>query len=184
MGIIDWIILAVLLIFVVQGFRRGLAAAVLNICGAIATFFLVGQLFPLVRNSLITKFTFHPILASITGVVLIVVMIVIILRLLVHLLNGALKIAHLGFINQALGMLFGFVHGLLIVIVVMVLLDYAPKFSTPLKDASKHRVYAAVDTLKEDIFTQLHLKQRDKYKEILDRFNKKDEPKLIPNGQH
>ena len=165
-----------LLIFLVQGFRKGLAAALIRIGGTIAAFFLVGQFYPLVRNSLILNFKLHGILATLVAVILIGVLLMVVIRLLIYVMNRLLKAVNLSFFNKLLGALFGLGNGLLCVIVLMVVLDYVPKVSTPLKDSGKHRVYAAVDTLKDDLFTQLKLTEKDKYLKILDSL-KKDKDK-------
>ena len=81
---------------------------------------------------------------------------------------------HLSFPNKLLGMIFGFANGLLIVIVFMVALDYFPSVTIPLKDGSKHRVYAAVDTFKEDIFTQLKFSERDRFHQISETLKEKE----------
>ncbi len=180
MGIIDWIILIVLLAFLVQGFRKGLAATLVKIGGAVAAFLLVGQFYPLVRNSLILNYKLGGFLATLVAVVLIGILILVVIRLLIYLLNTLLKAAQLSFINKFLGLVAGLVMGLLCVIIFMTLLDYVPKLATPLKDSANHRVYAAVDTLKEDLFTQLKLTQRDKYHQLLDKLKKDKDADKAP----
>jgi hypothetical protein len=48
-------------------------------------------------------------------------------------------------------------------------MDYIPSLSTPLKVGSKHRVYAAVDTLKTDLVNTIKLKQYDRYLKVMDK---------------
>ena len=55
----------------------------------------------------------------------------------------------------------------------MVLLDYAPKLSEPLKDHANHRVYAAMDVFKEDIFDNLKMNEHNRFNEIREK-QKKD----------
>jgi uncharacterized membrane protein required for colicin V production len=71
----------------------------------------------------------------------------------------ALKLSNL---NRFLGAVLGVINGLLVVIILMVILDFMPKLSTPLKDGEKHRVYAGVNLVKEEIFTKLNLTERMK----------------------
>jgi uncharacterized membrane protein required for colicin V production len=174
MGIIDWLIVAVLVAFTVQGFLKGLVATLVRICGGVATFLLIGQIYPLVKNSLIVNFKLGIIPASILAVILIIVVTAVVMRLLAWLLTRVVKAVKLSFMNKLTGLALGFANGLLVVIVCMVLLDYAPKLSTPLKDGSKHRVYAAVDTFKEDIFTQLKFNERDRFQQIRGALKKKE----------
>jgi len=177
MGVIDWIILAVLLIMAGMGFRKGLAGSLLQICGTIAIFFLVGHFYPLARNGLSQNFKLSGFLATLVAIVLIGVLLFVVLRILIWLINRLISVANLSFANKLLGLLFGLANGLLVVIVAMVMLDYLPRLSTPLKNPAQHRIYAAVDTLKEDLFQQLKLKQRDKYLDLLHKLRKdKDTP--------
>lgn len=178
MGIIDWIMLGILLIFAVQGFRKGLAAALVQIVAAVAVFLLWGQFYPLVRNSLVLNFKLHGVVATLVALVLIIVLMLVIVRILIFLLNRLLRAVNLSLPNKFLGLVFNLINGLLCLFVVMVLLDYAPKLSTPLKDPARHRVYSGVNTLKEDLISQLKLKQRDKYLELRNKVkrDKEQEP--------
>lgn len=169
MGIMDWIILAVLAFFMVQGLRRGLAASLVGIAGTIASFFLASHFYPLVKNSLLINYKMNFILASVVAGILIVVLFVVVLRLVIFTLNRMISAVKLSGLNKLLGLVFGFFNGLLVVMVCMVLLDYLPPLSDPLKNPAKHRIYAAVDTLKTDLVQTLKLKQYDKYLNILDK---------------
>ncbi|MBW6513265.1 MAG: CvpA family protein [Candidatus Syntrophosphaera sp.] len=169
MGVIDWIILAALLFTAALGFRRGLVGAILQICGTIATFFLAGHFYPLVRNSLVINFKLNNLLATIIAVVLIVVVVTVVIHIVIWLINRLIKAVNLTGLNKLLGFLFGLLNGLLAVMVVMIVLDYFPSLTTPLKDGSKHRVYVAVDTLKTDLLEKLKLTEHEKYHEILEK---------------
>ncbi len=171
MGIIDWLMLLVLLIFTIQGFRHGLVGTLLQIAGSIAAFFLVGHYYPLLRLSLVGKYHLNNTLATVISVLLILALIAVVVRIVIYLVNKALKALHLSTLNKLLGLVLGFANGLLILIVLTVALDFLPRFSTPLKDSSRHRVYAAVDTLKEEAFTKLKLKQRKEYLELKEKLS-------------
>lgn len=176
MGFIDWLILAVLLLTAFNGFRKGLAATLVHIGGAMGVFLLWGQVFPLVKNGLILNLKLGLVPATILAVILIVLVTVVLLSLIERLFHKVLKGTHLSGLNKFLGLIFGFLNGLMVIIILMVLLDYAPKLSTPLKDGAKHRVYAAVDVFKEDIFTLLKFDERDRFQQIKEKI-KKDEDK-------
>ena len=162
MGVIDWIILAVLLIFTFFGWRKGLLANVVQLCGYILTFFLVSHYYPLVQRSLILKYHFAKWLATIVSVILIVALIVVIARLVIYILEKFLHALKLTSLNRGLGAVLGVVNGILVVIILMVVLDFLPNISTSLKDGEKHRVYAGVNLVKEEIFTKLNLTERMK----------------------
>ncbi|HPI25949.1 MAG TPA: hypothetical protein PLO57_05735, partial [Candidatus Cloacimonadota bacterium] len=74
-----------------------------------------------------------------------------------------IKALKLSGMNRFLGAVLGLVNGLICVIIITVALDYLPKVSTPLKDGEKHRVYAGIEVLKEDLFDKLQLENRVKY---------------------
>jgi membrane protein required for colicin V production len=162
MGFIDWIILAVLILFTFFGWRKGLLASLVQLGGYILTFFLVGHYYPLVQRNLMQKFHFAKWLATVVSVVLIIVLIVVIVRLVIYILERFLRALKLSAVNHTLGAVLGIINGLLVVIILTVVLDFMPKLSTPLKNGEKHRVYAGVDLVKEEIFTKLKLTERTK----------------------
>jgi len=166
MGFIDWLILIVLLVSSFLGYRKGIAAMLVRLAGSVALFLLIGQIFPLVRNALVENFKVGQVLSSILAAILIVVASVIVLRILEKIFNKALKAIHLSTLNRFLGLAMGFFNGLLAVIIVLVLLDYMPKLSEPLKDHANHRVYAALDVFKEDMFDNLKMKEHGRFYEI------------------
>jgi len=89
-------------------------------------------------------------------------LIVVIVRIVIFLLEKFLRALKLSPVNRTLGAVLGIINGLLVVIILTVVLDFMPKLSTPLKDGEKHRVYASVNLVKEEIFTKLKLTERMK----------------------
>lgn len=174
MGIIDWLILIGLALAAFQGFRRGLAATLVRIGAAIVVFLLIGQVFPLLKNGLIENLKLGLVPATLLAALLIIVAVAVLVGLINHIFKKVLKATQLSGLNKFLGLIFGFLNGLVAVIVLMVLLDYAPKLSTPLKDGAKHPVYAAVDTFKEDLFTTLKFGERDRFQQIKAKLKKED----------
>ncbi|MCB5260476.1 MAG: CvpA family protein [Candidatus Cloacimonetes bacterium] len=163
MGVIDWIILAVLLFFTVVGIRRGLVGAVVQFAGAVLAFFLVGHYYPLLANQLMLKYGLGKTISTIIAVVLILILIVVIVRFVLWILERFIKALNLSWLNRTVGGILGLVNGLILVIIFTVLMDYMPKLSEPLKDGEKHRVYVGVEQLKEELFAKLNLKNRIKY---------------------
>jgi membrane protein required for colicin V production len=180
MGLVDWIILAILLVSMFAGLRKGFLGGVIQIAGMVATFFLFGHFYPLIRNALVTKYDMSPVLSAIFAIVIIFISMAAVVGLLVYFTNRVVKAMKAGFMNKLMGMVLGAVNGLLVVIVLMVLIDYFPKTAQPLKDPVKHKVYSAVDTLKEDAFKKLNLTERDKYKEIREKIKDEQVKKLEP----
>lgn len=163
MGVIDWIILAVLLFFTVVGIRRGLVGAVVQFAGAVLAFFLVGHYYPLLANQLMLKYGLGKTISTIIAVVLILILIVVIVRFVLWILERFIKALNLSWLNRTVGGILGLVNGLILVIIFTVLMDYMPKLSEPLKDGEKHRVYVGVEQIKEELFAKLNLKNRIKY---------------------
>ncbi|MEF3693834.1 MAG: CvpA family protein [Candidatus Cloacimonadota bacterium] len=159
MGIIDWSIVVVLVFFFIYGLRRGFAAMVTQLLGYLALFLLVGQYYPLVKHSLITKFSWPNPLATVAAFVLISALIFIVVRIVIFILNRTLKVVHLSFLNRLAGGIFGFINALLVMMILMVLLDYIPSLSTPLKNQDTHLAYFKVDELKTSAFNTFKLKQ-------------------------
>ncbi len=175
MGFIDWLIVIILALGAFNGFRKGLVATLVRIGAASVVFLLIGQIFPLVKNGLIVNLKLGLVPATILAAILIFVALAVIIRLIQRLLINVLKGTHLSGLNKFLGLVFGFVNGLVVIIIMMVLLDCAPRISQPLKDGAKHRVYAAVDTLKEDIFATLKFDERDRFQQIKDKLKQEKE---------
>ncbi len=162
MGIIDWIILGLLLIFTYLGWRKGLATTVVQLCGFILTFFLVGHYYPLVQRSLLVKYNMSRAVATIVSVLLIIALIVVISKLIIYIISRLLIATKLSTLDKGVGALLGFGNGMIVLFILMVMLDFMPKLSTPLKDGEQHRVYAGVNVLKEEVFTKLKLTERMK----------------------
>lgn len=163
MGIIDWIILAFLLFFTFNGYRRGLVGAIIQLAGFVLAFFLIGHYYPLLASQLMLKYSLSKGLATVISVILILILLVVITRFVIWAIDRFIKALKLSGMNRFLGAALGLVNGLICVIIITVVLDYLPKVSTPLKDGEKHRVYAGIEVLKEDLFDKLQLENRVKY---------------------
>jgi membrane protein required for colicin V production len=163
MGIIDWIILAFLLFFTFNGYRRGLAGAIIQLAGFVLAFFLIGHYYPLLANQLMLKYAMSKGLATVIAVILILILLVVITRFVIWAIDRFIKALKLSGMNRFLGAVLGLVNGLICVIIITVALDYLPKVSTPMKDGEKHRVYAGIEVWKEDLFDKLQLENRMKY---------------------
>lgn len=162
MGIIDWIILGFLALFVYFGWRKGFTATIVQFGGHILTFILVAHYFPLVQLSLISKFGLGRGWALFFAILLIVVLVAVVIKVVIYILQKMLRALKLTTANKTAGAGLGLVNGLILVIIFMVIMDFIPTLSTPLKNSSEHRVYAGVNLLKEEIFDKLNLNQRMK----------------------
>ena len=163
MGIIDWIILAFLLFFTISGYRRGLAGAIIHFAGFILGFLLIGHYYPLLANQLMLKYDLGKSLATFIAIILILILIIVITRFVIWAIDRFIKALQLSGLNRFLGALLGLINGLICVIILTVVIDYMPGVAAKLKNGEKHRVYAGIEVLKEDLFDKLKLEQRMKY---------------------
>ncbi|MDD2423033.1 MAG: CvpA family protein [Candidatus Cloacimonetes bacterium] len=163
MGVIDWTIIAFLLVLAYFGLRRGLAGAIVQFAGVILTFILIGHYYPLLANQLVLKYGFSKTLSVLIAVFLILVLVVVVTRFVIWILDRFIKALNLSWINRLLGTVLGLLNGLILVIIFTLVMDYIPKLSQGLKDPEKHRVYVGVDALKDDAVTHLKLNNYFKY---------------------
>jgi len=168
MGIIDWIILVFLVVCIVFGYRKGLLGTLVQMVGLAMSFVLIGHYYAAVRHGLMLKYALNPILANILAFILIVVLLLILFKLVIYLGNKLLKLMHLSFINQALGAVFGFVNGLLVLIILSIIIGFVPSLEKRLNDPSRHRVCSAVYVIKEDLIQKAGLKGRDRLARFLE----------------
>lgn len=163
MGVIDWTIIAFLLVLTYFGLRRGLAGAIVQLAGAVLTFILIGHYYPLLANQLVLKYGLNKTLSVLISVILILVLVVVVTRFVTWILNRFIKALNLSWANRLLGASLGFLNGLILVIIFTLIMDYMPKVSEPLQNPEKHRVYVGMDTLKDDAVTHLKLKNYFNY---------------------
>ncbi|MDI3504352.1 MAG: rane protein required for colicin production [Candidatus Cloacimonadota bacterium] len=163
MGVIDWTIIAFLLVLTYLGIRRGLAGAIVQFAGIILAFILIGHFYPLLVNQLLLKYELSKPLAILIAVLLILILVVVITRFVIWILHRFIKALKLSWLNRLLGAVFGIFNGLILVLIFTVIMDYMPKVSAPLHNPAKHRVYVGINELKDDLFTQLKLNNYYEY---------------------
>lgn len=159
MGFIDLLLLGIIGFSMAWGWRKGLAAMIVRLVAIIASFFLVGQLFPLARTSLVNNFGIGRGLATIIAVVLVLVLIAVLVRIAIEVLNRALKAVKLSGVNKFFGMLVGLLNALFFIFIMILVLDQIPKISASFKDRSHHKVYYALNGLKQDVLSGLKLRE-------------------------
>lgn len=176
MGVIDWTIIALLLVLTYCGLRRGLAGAIVQFAGAVLTFILIGHYYPLLASQLVLKYGLSKTLSIIISVVLILVLVVVVTRFVIWILDRFIKALSLGWVNRLLGAILGLLNGLILVIIFTLVMDYMPKISKSLKNPEKHRVYVGMDTLKDDAVTHFKLKNYFNYIKLPEFMQSQDKP--------
>jgi len=204
MGVIDWIILAVILFAMFWGWRKGFTASLIYLGALIFNFYFLGQLYPLLANTIRSKYNLPPLVANIVAIFFVIILMVVLVRIVISLMNAVLKALKLGNINRFFGLLLGLINGCLIVVLMMVLIDHAPKLANRLNDPQKHKVYVQVhrvlidhapklanrlnDPQKHKVYVQVHrykdglfdklkLTQHEKYLQLKERFKLEKENK-------
>jgi uncharacterized membrane protein required for colicin V production len=160
MGIFDWLILIFLAFLLFRGWRKGFIGMLLHLVGIILVFFLIAHYFPLVKHGLMLKLHLGAILSTILAVILIVAMIALIVQIIKMLLERAVKLMHISFINSSVGAMLGFLTGLVFLVILSMLIDLIPAVSRPLENSDKHRVYAAVRVVRLEMFNSFKLKNK------------------------
>jgi len=177
MGVIDWIILAVILFAMFWGWRKGFTASLIYLGALIFNFYFLGQLYPLLANTIRSKYNLPPLVANIVAIFFVIILMVVLVRSVISLMNAVLKALKLGNINRFFGLLLGLINGCLIVVLMMVLIDHAPKLANRLNDPQKHKVYVQVHRYKDGLFDKLKLTQHEKYLQLKERFKLEKENK-------
>jgi len=159
-GFIDWMILFFLLLSMWHGLRRGLVGMLLNLAGIVAVFFLIGHFFQMIKTALIDKFGFNEIMAWIISLLLLIVVVYLINRIVRSLVERTMMFLNINFINRILGGIFGFICGLVIVVIFSLIIDIFPSVRDTLNDPEEHPVYSAVEVVKHEAVTKLKLEAK------------------------
>lgn len=170
MGVIDWIILAVILFTMIMGWLKGFTTSLIYLGAWVFNFYFLGQLYPLLANTIRTKYNLPPLISNIVAIFFVVILIVVLAKIVITLLDVLIKALKLSTINRFFGLLLGLLNGALIIIVMMVLIDHVPRLANSLNDPQKHKVYARVHSYKDGIFDRLKLTQHEKYLQLKERF--------------
>ena len=170
MGVIDWIILAVILFCMYWGWHRGFIASLIYLGALIFNFYFLGQLYPLLASTIRIKYNLPPLIATIVAIFFVVILMVVLVRIVISLMDAVLKALKLGSINRFFGLLLGLLNGVLIIILAMVMIDHAPKLAKSFKDPQKHKVYVKVDSCKDVLLERLKPNYHEKYLQLKERF--------------
>jgi len=109
MSWLDIVLLVVIAIPTLLGFRAGIIKAVLSLAGVIVGVILAGRYYVLLSEQL--TFITHAGAAKIVGFAIILIVVMIIAGVAASLLKWAASIVMLGWVNRLGGALFGFVLG-------------------------------------------------------------------------
>ncbi|MBC8276895.1 MAG: CvpA family protein [FCB group bacterium] len=122
---VDYIILGVLAFFLIKGLVKGLINQVMSIAGMVAGLILAWKFYPLV-SEFGTGMGIPQTVSLTISFILIYAAVVFTAKFLGKILHKLAKALFLGWINRAAGAVFGFVEGLLLITILLILFSFTP----------------------------------------------------------
>ena len=142
----DYIILGVLAFFLIKGLFKGLINQVMSIAGMIAGLILAWKFYPPV-SEFGTGAGIPQTVSMTISFILIYAAVVFIAKFLGKTLHKLAKALFLGWINRLAGAVFGFIEGLLLITILLVLVSFTPMN----KELDKVREVSPVLTMMQQI---------------------------------
>ncbi|HPR16794.1 MAG TPA: CvpA family protein [Candidatus Cloacimonadota bacterium] len=130
MNILDIIIAVFLVIFMINGLRKGFIKNVLGLLGLIVIIILIIKIGNPVKIMLIQKIGISEILALILAYVLIIIFITLVVKLISFILSQIITTLNAGCLDKMLGMVFGLLNGVLIIALILIVFDISPAKKT------------------------------------------------------
>jgi membrane protein required for colicin V production len=128
MTALDWIIVLVLALSVLQGLRRGLIMALLSLAGMVAGIFLAARYWYLALP-LVRRFCSTPWLSQLFSYFLVAFFVFLVFTLVARLLRRAARSVGLGWLDRLLGAAFGLLRGLFAVVLGFIIVAaFLPRF--------------------------------------------------------
>ena len=115
MTVIDWVIVAILLISTFEGLRRGLISSIFSLAGLVLGFILANRFYT-VFMPLFTRLLHQDWIAELCSYLTAIFIVVVAMSILGHLLRRAAHAIGLGWIDRLLGGTFGLLRGALLVV--------------------------------------------------------------------
>jgi membrane protein required for colicin V production len=122
----DIIISVFLFLFALYGFWKGFLAGLLHLAGLIVAILLISKIGYVVKYGMMELLQIGELPAGLIAYVLIFIIIMIITKIVIWAIKRLLAALSLSFIDRILGAAFGFVNGLLVVGMILILADLSP----------------------------------------------------------
>lgn len=127
MNFVDFIFILIILLLAFQGFRKGLIYEVASLAGLIlgiyASFHFSGYL-----EGYLTEYLNVPEkYSTITAFILIFIVVIIILHFIGKIIENIIDVIALGFLNKLAGSIFGFVKGIVLLSLAILIIDHFDK---------------------------------------------------------
>jgi len=126
MHILDIIFGIFLLLFLLNGIRKGLVSSLIHLLGLVIAVVLIGKIGHLVKASLIAKLGFSEVLAVVAAYILIFLIIMIITKIAIMLATRIVQLLSLMWLNRLLGAVFSLLCGVIIISILIILANLLP----------------------------------------------------------
>jgi membrane protein required for colicin V production len=113
--VLDWVIVAILVISTLEGLRRGLISAVFSLGGLILGFILAARFWP-VFMPILQRFLHQAWITELVSYLLVIMIVVVAMSVLGHLLRRTAHAIGFGWLDRLLGGAFGLLRGALLVV--------------------------------------------------------------------
>lgn len=155
----DLAILIILALMTIRGFIKGIILETSAFFGLLISFFLASLYYRRLGLLLIRFLPDHEVLLAAFCFVLIFLASFFLLRLLATAARGAVRLAFLGWLDRILGAFFGFIKGVVVIVLLVTLLLFLRPRSSPLVQGS--RLFPPLQTVTEKIilFIPLSIKE-------------------------
>ena len=121
MNVLDYIIIFILILFALQGFRSGFIKQFFGIAGIIIAVFLTFKYMG-AASALLSSFIENPDYATITAGIIIFIVSLTVIQLIAFWLEEVLKMVRINIINRMAGMIFGAANIMIVISAVLLLL--------------------------------------------------------------
>ena len=169
MHILDIILGIFLLLFMINGIRKGFIAGVIHLIGLILAIIIIGSTATPVKNGLIEHFHLSETLALILAYILIFLIIMVIVRIVIIILHRIVQTLQLMWLNRLLGAVFGIFNGLLILGLIILGLNLLPFQEDVRAFTDKSYIAGNVRKIVENLESKKKIKEiSDPIKESID----------------
>lgn len=165
MNFIDLILILIILLFAIQGFRKGLIYEVASLAGLIlgiyASFHFAGYL-----EGYLTEYLNVPEkYSTITAFILIFIMVIIILHFIGKIIENIINVIALGFLNKLAGSVFGLVKGIVLLSLAFLIIDHFDKQIISKERKNESFLYKPIESVAPLLWEGFEKYGRDKIPE-------------------
>ena len=127
MNFIDLILILIILLFAIQGFRKGLIYEVASLAGLILGIYASFHFANYLEGYLTDYLNVPEIYSTVTAFILIFLLVVIALHFVGKIIENIIDLVALGFINKLAGSVFGLAKGIILISLAFLILDHFDK---------------------------------------------------------